>query len=76
MAIKTRPILGISYELCEQPKSDLYRDLLPLLNSRRILLPKSDRVVGQIVGLERKVSRAGKDSIDHAPHSHDDLANW
>ena len=24
---------------------------------------------------ERRVSRAGKDSIDHAPHGHDDLAN-
>ena len=32
-------------------------------------------MVSQIVGLERRVSRAGKDSIDHAPHGHDDLAN-
>jgi hypothetical protein len=66
---------GLDYALAEQPKSDLYRDLLPLLNSGRILLPKSDRTANQIVGLERKVSRAGKDSIDHGPHGHDDLAN-
>jgi hypothetical protein len=66
---------GMIYELSQQPKSDLYRDLLPLLNSARILLPRSDRTVNQIVGLERKVSRAGKDSIDHGPHGHDDLAN-
>jgi hypothetical protein len=66
---------GLDYVLAEQPKSDLYRDLLPRLNSGRILLPKSDRTVGQIVGLERRVSRAGKDSIDHGPHGHDDLAN-
>jgi hypothetical protein len=66
---------GLDYVLSEQPKSDLYRDLLPLLNSGRILLPKSDRTINQIVGLERKVSRAGKDSIDHGPHGHDDLAN-
>jgi hypothetical protein len=39
------------------------------------LLPKQDRPVNQSVGLERRVSRAGKDSIDHAPHGHDDLAN-
>ena len=39
------------------------------------MLPKHDRLVSQIVGLERRVSRAGKDSIDHAPHGHDDLAN-
>ena len=66
---------GLSYEIAKQPKSDLYRDLLPLLNSGRIMLPKHDRLVSQIVGLERRVSRAGKDSIDHAPHGHDDLAN-
>jgi hypothetical protein len=66
---------GISYDIAKQPKSDLYRDLLPLLNSGRITLPRHDRLVSQIVGLERRVTRAGKDSIDHAPHSHDDLAN-
>ena len=66
---------GLSYEIAKQPKSNLYRDLLPLLNSGRIMLPKHDRLVSQIVGLERRVSRSGKDSIDHAPHGHDDLAN-
>jgi hypothetical protein len=66
---------GISYQIAKQPKSDLYRDLLPLLNSGRIMLPKHDRTIGQIVGLERRVTRAGKDSIDHGPHGHDDLAN-
>jgi len=66
---------GISYEVCKSPKSDLYRDLLPLLNSGRIVLPRHDRLIAQIVGLERRVSRAGRDSIDHAPGAHDDLAN-
>jgi hypothetical protein len=66
---------GISYEVCKQPKSDLFRDLLPLLNSGGITLPKHDRLIAQIVGLERRVSRSGKDSIDHAPGGHDDLAN-
>jgi hypothetical protein len=27
------------------------------------------------LGLERRTSRGGRDSIDHAPGSHDDLAN-
>ena len=36
---------GISYELCKQPKSDLYRDLLPSLNSGQIVLPRHDRLV-------------------------------
>ena len=39
------------------------------------MLPKSDRLVSQICGLERRTSRAGKDSIDHGPGGHDDLAN-
>src|SRR5262245_59968836 len=66
---------GIRYEVAKQPKSGLYRDLLPLLNSGRITLPRHDRLISQIVGLERRVTRAGKDSIDHGPHGHDDLAN-
>jgi hypothetical protein len=66
---------GISYEVCKQPKSDLFRDMLPLLNSGHVTLPRHDRLIAQIVGLERRVSRAGRDSIDHAPGAHDDIAN-
>jgi hypothetical protein len=28
-----------------------------------------------MVGLERRTARGGRDSIDHAPGAHDDLAN-
>jgi hypothetical protein len=66
---------GVGYRCADKPKSDLYRDLLPLLNSGRIVLPKSDRLVNQLCGLERRVARSGRDSIDHGPGSHDDLAN-
>jgi hypothetical protein len=66
---------GIDYCCSEKPKSDLFRDLLPLLNSGRVVLPKSDRLVNQLCGLERRTARSGKDSIDHAPGGHDDLAN-
>jgi hypothetical protein len=31
--------------------------------------------VSQLCGLERRTARSGKDSIDHGPGSHDDLAN-
>ena len=63
---------GISYEVCKQPKSDLFRDMWPLLNGGDITLPRHDRLIAQIVGLERRVSRAGRDSIDHAPGAHDE----
>jgi hypothetical protein len=66
---------GISYEVCKTAKSDLFRDLLPLLNSRRIILPRNDRLIAQIVGLERRVSRAGKDLIAPVPHGQDDIIN-
>jgi hypothetical protein len=66
---------GISYELCKEPKSNLFRDMLPLLNSGHIVLPRHDRLIAQIVSLERRVSRAGRDSIDHPPGGHDDVAN-
>ena len=66
---------GLSYELSKQYKSDLYRELLPLLNCKNIVLPKHDKLFNQIVGLERKVARGGHDSIDHANGAHDDIAN-
>jgi hypothetical protein len=66
---------GISYELAAKTKSDLYRDLLPATNSRKVDLLEDPRLVAQIVGLERRTARGGKDSIDHAPNAHDDLAN-
>jgi hypothetical protein len=67
---------GIQYEQNARPKSDLYVDLLPLINAKRIELLDNERLVNQLVGLERRVARSGKDSIDHAPGGHDDVANY
>jgi hypothetical protein len=66
---------GVTYEPSAKPKSDLYRDLLPSLNSRKVDLIDHDRLAAQLVGLERRTARGGRDSIDHAPGSHDDVAN-
>jgi hypothetical protein len=66
---------GIAYELSVKPKSDLYRDLLPLLNSRRVELLDHPRLINQLVSLERRTARGGRDSIDHPPGGHDDVAN-
>jgi hypothetical protein len=66
---------GITYDLAEKPKSDSYRDFLPLINSRRAELLDHRRLSSQLLGLERRTARSGKDSIDHAPGSHDDLVN-
>lgn len=66
---------GVTYSASARPKSDLYRDLLPRLNSGEVDLLDEQRLVAQLCGLERRTSRGGRDSIDHAPSSHDDLAN-
>jgi hypothetical protein len=66
---------GVSYLPAQKPKSDLYRDLLPVINSRRIDLLEHPRLTAQIIGLERRTARGGRDSIDHAPGAHDDCAN-
>jgi hypothetical protein len=66
---------GVTYELSEKPKSDIYRDMLPLLNSRKIQLLDDRRLISQLHGLERRTARGGRDSIDHGPGAHDDIAN-
>jgi len=66
---------GIRYELADLPKTDLYRELLPSLNSARIELLDHPRLLNQLLSLERRTARGGRDSIDHPPQGHDDLAN-
>ncbi len=64
---------GIVYEASAKPKSDLYSELLPLINGRRIELLDHNKAVAQICSLERRTARSGKDSIDAL--GHEDIAN-
>jgi hypothetical protein len=66
---------GITYEPSASPKSDLYRELLPKINAGHVELLDHPRLIQQLLGLERRTARSGKDSIDHAPGGHDDLVN-
>jgi hypothetical protein len=66
---------NITYRPSEKVKSGIYRDMLPILNSRRCQLLDIPRLISQFHGLERRTVRGGKDSIDHGPGQHDDLAN-
>ena len=65
----------IRYDVSEMDRSALYLELLAALNSGRVELPPDERLQRQLIGLERRTSRSGKDTIDHAPGSHDDRAN-
>lgn len=65
----------IDYRPSEKTKSELYADLLPLLNAGRVELLDLPRLKSQLLNLERRTSRGGKDSIDHAPRQKDDVVN-
>jgi hypothetical protein len=65
----------IRYLPSETPKSGLYQNLLPKLNSKKIRLLDNPRLINQLAALERRTSRGGRDSIDHPPAGHDDVAN-
>ena len=67
---------GITPVPSDRNKSELYLDLLPLINSARIELLDHDRCINQLCSLERKTSRFGaKDVVDHPPNSFDDVIN-
>lgn len=68
-------LYGVDYQRADRPKSDLYRDFLPLLNSNRVELLDHPKLCAQLCSLERSTGRSGKDTISHPPSGHDDLAN-
>jgi hypothetical protein len=65
----------VNYEPAGKSKSDLYLDFLPLVNSGGVDLLDNDRMPHQLVSLERRTARGGRDSIDHPRGAHDDVAN-
>jgi hypothetical protein len=66
---------GIFYKLAERAKADLYRDALPIFNSRQVRLLDDRTLVGQLCALERSTGPSGRDKIDHPRGAHDDLCN-
>jgi hypothetical protein len=66
---------GVRYDPSERTKSDLYRELIAPINAQRVELLDLPTLRAQLLSLERRVARGGKDSIDHAPGGHDDVAN-
>jgi hypothetical protein len=67
---------GIAYTASDLSKSEIYSELLPLLNSKkRIELLDNPRCLSQLSNLERRTGSSGRDVIDHGPGQHDDLVN-
>ena len=66
---------GIRYTPSERTKSELYRELVAPVNGGRVALLDLPVLRAQLLGLERRVARGGRDSIDHGPGGRDDVAN-
>ena len=66
---------GITYQCSERTRSQIYLELIPILNSAQIELLDNKRLTSQLLSLERKTGRSGKDMVDHPPGGHDDVIN-
>jgi hypothetical protein len=66
---------GITYVVSKHTKSDIYGEILAPINSGMVELLDLPKLRAQSEGLERRTARGGRDSIDHAPGGHYDIAN-
>lgn len=66
---------GITYVPSPLDRSQLYLELLPLVNSGQVVLLDVPELLRELRGLERRRGTGGRDRVDHAPGAHDDLAN-
>ncbi|ATX66244.1 hypothetical protein [Roseinatronobacter bogoriensis] len=66
---------GIIYQATAPARSELYLALGLAARSGQLELPPCEALAGQLVALERRTSRGGRDQIDHPPGGHDDRAN-
>jgi len=65
---------GIRYVVSSLTSSDSLLELLPLINQGSIQLLDDRTQIAQLIALERRTSRTGKDSLGHPQGGHDDRA--
>jgi len=66
---------GISYDLADRVRSELYLGLLAHVNGSRLELPDDPVLLAEMRMLERRRGPSGKDRVDHPAGRHDDRAN-
>ena len=66
---------GIRYVVADRSASDTFLELLPRLNQGALELLDEKQQVAQLIALERRTGRAGKDTLAHPAGGHDDRAN-
>ncbi len=67
--------VGIDYRHSEMSKSELYLEALPLFTTGAVDLLDYQPLTTELMQLERRTARSGRDSVDHPPQGHDDHAN-
>jgi hypothetical protein len=65
---------GIAYQNTDLSKSDIYLEFLPLIMQGQLELLDNRQQTTELRQLERRTGRS-KDTIDHPPGLHDDVAN-
>ncbi|MCC7080746.1 MAG: hypothetical protein IT530_08755, partial [Burkholderiales bacterium] len=66
---------GVALLAAEASRSEAYLAALPLFTSGRIEIPDDAVLRRELLGLERRAGRSGRDAVDHRPGQHDDVAN-
>jgi len=66
---------GVVYRHSDKSKSDIYLETEPLFAQGAVRLIDDRHLLTELRQLERRTARGGKDSVDHPPRGHDDLAN-
>jgi hypothetical protein len=67
--------LGIVVQPCALSRSELYLELVPMVNSGGCELLDDARLIAQLSALERRTGTSGRDSVDHRRGQFDDRAN-
>jgi hypothetical protein len=66
---------SVSYQRATKNKSEIYLEGLPLFARGLVSLPEHRRLGRELRLLERRVSRVGRDLVDHGRGGSDDYAN-
>ncbi len=59
----------------KRPASEIYLSVEPIFQTGKVPIPDNRQLVGELRSLERRTTKSGKDSVDHPPSGHDDMAN-
>jgi hypothetical protein len=70
-----RDVGGVTLWPSNRSRSELYLELLPAVNAKRIELLDDARLQRQLSTLRRRTGRSGREHVDHQTGQHDDLAN-